>query len=151
MQRFLMRSIPKTGILAGHADAYDFGGALGTYVIERRSGMSNAFERPARPIPPEIAPLVGAVRDAFGATEIWLFGSRARGDFRPDSDWDLVAVLPDDATPEMTDPLSAWRITRQSHVPATLLATKRQDLESIWGLPNTVGFVLSREGVRLVD
>lgn len=24
---------------------------------------------------------------------LWLFGSRARGDFRPDSDWDLLVVL----------------------------------------------------------
>jgi uncharacterized protein len=29
--------------------------------------------------------------------EIWLFGSRARGDARPDSDFDILVVLPDDA------------------------------------------------------
>jgi predicted nucleotidyltransferase len=27
---------------------------------------------------------------------VWLFGSRARGDARPDSDFDLLVVLPDD-------------------------------------------------------
>jgi len=32
--------------------------------------------------------------------EIWLFGSRARGDHRPDSDIDLLVVLPDGLPPE---------------------------------------------------
>ncbi len=32
--------------------------------------------------------------------EVWLFGSRARGDHRPDSDLDLLAVLPDGLEPE---------------------------------------------------
>ena len=27
---------------------------------------------------------------------LWLFGSRARGDYRPDSDWDLLVVLDKD-------------------------------------------------------
>lgn len=113
--------------------------------------MKSPSERPARRIPAEIAPLVSAVREALRPTDIWLFGSRARGDFRPDSDWDLVAVLHNDATDEMTDPLSAWRIAKESRVPATLLATKHEDLERIWGLPNTLGYVLSHEGIRLVD
>ena len=32
--------------------------------------------------------------------EIWLFGSRARGDHRPDSDIDLLVVLPDSLPPD---------------------------------------------------
>ena len=32
---------------------------------------------------------------ALRADAIWLFGSRARGDARPDSDFDLLVVLPD--------------------------------------------------------
>lgn len=27
---------------------------------------------------------------------LWLYGSRARGDFRPDSDWDLLVLIPKD-------------------------------------------------------
>lgn len=34
--------------------------------------------------------------DAEWITEIWLFGSRARGDHRPDSDVDLAFVLRDE-------------------------------------------------------
>lgn len=49
----------------------------------------------------------------YGITELWLFGSAARGDDRPDSDVDLLAKFaPDSATstwdwPAMTDELEA--------------------------------------------
>lgn len=26
-------------------------------------------------------------------SQLWLYGSRARGDFRPDSDWDLIVLV----------------------------------------------------------
>lgn len=32
----------------------------------------------------------------MGAQRVIIFGSRARGDHRPDSDFDLIVVLPDD-------------------------------------------------------
>ncbi|HEX8664109.1 MAG TPA: nucleotidyltransferase domain-containing protein [Beijerinckiaceae bacterium] len=106
--------------------------------------------RPTKPALAELAPLLASVREALHPVEIWLFGSRARGDHRPDSDWDLLAVLPDEAPDALTDPLVAWEISRRAGVPATLLATKRSDLAAIWGLPNTLGYNLSRDGVRLV-
>jgi hypothetical protein len=106
--------------------------------------------RPAIAVPDEIGALVLAVRETLHPSEIWLFGSRARGTAGMDSDWDLLAVLDDDAAAELSDPVLAWRISRESNVPSTLLTTRRSDLEQIWGLPNTLGYDLSREGVRLI-
>src|SRR5687768_4457841 len=40
-----------------------------------------------------IAPLIDRIREQFHPRQIWLFGSRARGDNRDDSDWDLLAVV----------------------------------------------------------
>ncbi|MCF8506930.1 MAG: nucleotidyltransferase domain-containing protein [Caulobacter sp.] len=40
--------------------------------------------------------LVGRMVFVARPRAIWLFGSRARGDARPDSDFDLMAILPDD-------------------------------------------------------
>lgn len=40
--------------------------------------------------------LIGRLVFAAQPHAIWLFGSRARGDARPDSDFDLMAVFPDD-------------------------------------------------------
>jgi hypothetical protein len=113
--------------------------------------MRVEMERPTTTTPPEIAAFVLRIRETMAPTEIWLFGSRARGDFSSDSDWDLLAVLPDTAAAELFDPLTAWWVARTSSVPVTLLATKSSDLFQIWGLPNTLGYDLAREGVRLVD
>ncbi len=43
-------------------------------------------------VPPEL--LEGVIRH-LDPVEVWLFGSRARGDARPDSDWDLYVVVDD--------------------------------------------------------
>lgn len=37
---------------------------------------------------------------------VWLFGSRARGEARPDSDFDLLVVLPDDLPESAYTPVS---------------------------------------------
>lgn len=111
--------------------------------------MASREERPTIATPDEIGALVRRVADTLGTEEIWLFGSRARADNRPDSDWDLLAVLPDDASDELLDPLVTWNIAREHPGPVTLLSTKRGELDSVWGLPNTLGYDLAREGVLL--
>lgn len=89
------------------------------------------------------------VRARLSPLDVWLFGSRARHDHRDDSDWDLLAVLPDDAADDLLDPVVAWEIVGMSGVKSTPLTTRRGDLEEIWGRVNTLGYVLSREGLRL--
>jgi predicted nucleotidyltransferase len=44
--------------------------------------------------------------------ELWLFGSRARGAARPDSDWDFMAIVPDKAPARDLDIASVWRRLR---------------------------------------
>jgi hypothetical protein len=39
-----------------------------------------------------LAAVVARLREALDPREIWLFGSRARGEARPDSDFDLLVV-----------------------------------------------------------
>ncbi len=116
--------------------------------------MSNIIEamrnRPVMEPPADLAPLLLAVRDQIRPVEVWLFGSRARGTCGPDSDWDLLVVVPDDATPDVAEnPTLTWRIARDSGVPSTVLATRQSDLEDIWGQVNTLGYDLAREGIRL--
>ena len=106
--------------------------------------------RPAIGVPDEIGVLVSMLRDVLRPSEIWLFGSRARGTADRDSDWDILAVLDDNAAAELSDPILAWRISRESKVPSTVLTTRHSDLQQIWGLPNTLGYDLAREGVRLI-
>jgi hypothetical protein len=106
-------------------------------------------ERPTISPPPALKKLLEVVEERIGPSEIWLFGSRARGDNRPDSDWDLIAVVRDDADFDVDDPVLPWLIARDSGVPSTLLVTRRSDLDDVWGQVNTLGYDLAREGLRI--
>ncbi len=46
----------------------------------------------------EIRRIVGPVAEEYGMKKVFLFGSRARGDCRPDSDYDFLVVAPEDCT-----------------------------------------------------
>ncbi len=106
-------------------------------------------ERPIIPVPQPIAGLIASADKRLGPLQYWLFGSRARGKHHPDSDWDVLAVLPDEAPDSALDPLVAWEIARESGISSTLLTTRLSDLQSIWGCPNSLGYILATEGVRL--
>src|SRR3989304_2373412 len=49
---------------------------------------------------PQLAEIVRRLVEAYQPERIYLFGSMARGDAGPDSDYDLMVVVPDDAPPE---------------------------------------------------
>ena len=44
-----------------------------------------------------LACIVERLAEAYGPDRIYLFGSKARGNYGPDSDFDLMVVVPDDA------------------------------------------------------
>jgi predicted nucleotidyltransferase len=99
--------------------------------------------------PKEVLPLIDKVQNDLHAEQIWLFGSRARGDNRPDSDWDLVAVIDDDAPERFRCAEAAWKIANTVPIRATLLCTTCVELKALWGVPNTIGYDLAREGILL--
>jgi predicted nucleotidyltransferase len=50
-----------------------------------------------------LAEIVHRLVAAYHPERMYLFGSKARGDAGPDSDYDLLVVVPDDAPPERRD------------------------------------------------
>jgi len=76
-----------------------------------------------------IAPLIERIVMRLAPEEIWLFGSRAEGRARPDSDYDLLAVLSDDAPESALDLMKAWELTCDLGVPADLVPCTRSDFE----------------------
>jgi predicted nucleotidyltransferase len=70
-----------------------------------------------------ITPLVERIAARLAPEEIWLFGSRAEGHARPDSDYDLLAVLSDDAPESALDLMKAWELTCGLGVPAGRVPT----------------------------
>src|ERR1043166_98152 len=64
--------------------------------------------RPTVSVPGPLVPLLRLINARLHPVDVWLFGSRARGDHHSDSDWDLLAVLPDEASESLLDPIVAW-------------------------------------------
>jgi uncharacterized protein len=92
------------------------------------------------------------ITDVFDPIDIWLFGSRARGDNRPDSDWDIVVVV-EDSQEHLTKPLVSWQASsaaRDMGIESTILVTIKSDLAALWGLPNTIGYDLRHEGIKIL-
>lgn len=46
---------------------------------------------------PTLREIVRRLADAYHPLQIYLFGSKARGPAGPDSDYDILVVVPDDA------------------------------------------------------
>ncbi len=61
--------------------------------------------------------------------EVWLFGSRARGDARPDSDWDFLVL-----TPKPVD--RAYKYVFWDHLNDLELATERAISTRVWNREN---------------
>lgn len=67
---------------------------------------------------------------AYEPERIYLFGSAARGDIGPDSDYDLLVVVPDDASPERQRSRLAYERLRGTGVAADVLVWTRSAFES---------------------
>lgn len=97
----------------------------------------------------ELARLVAVVVDGLDPEEIWLFGSRARGDAQRDSDYDLFVVVPDDTPREKIGPASTQEIARKASVAADVLACRRDVFAHERDLIGTLSYTVAREGVIL--
>jgi predicted nucleotidyltransferase len=107
-----------------------------------------------REVCPAIDPVIGdfttQLKQRLGIRlrGLWLFGSRARGDARPDSDYDLL-ILIDSDSPTLRDQvldLQAEMLNRHDALVATLLYTE-DDWQHRQGYPLAKN--IAREAVRL--
>lgn len=76
---------------------------------------------PRRAVYPELSTLLERIEAAYRPTDVLLFGSRARGDFGRDSDWDVLVLLPEHADERLLDPLLSWEVQQGSGVHADVL------------------------------
>jgi predicted nucleotidyltransferase len=98
-----------------------------------------------------IAPLVERIIVRLAPEEIWLFGSRAEGRARPDSDYDLLAVLSDDAPESALDLIKAWELTCGLGVPADLVPCTRSDFEADKDEVGTLARAAYHRGRRIYE
>lgn len=95
---------------------------------------------------PLLAEIVRRLVAAYGPERIYLFGSHARGEAGPDSDYDLFVVVPDSAPAELRDTRLAYRALRGTGIATDVVVATRDYfdwmLEAAASLPATV----QREG-----
>jgi predicted nucleotidyltransferase len=91
-------------------------------------------------------PLITRIVETMRPEQIWLFGSRARGGARPNSDWDLLVVLPDDATDDELDLMNAWLAVRDLRIPADVVPVRRSEFEQARGDAGTLVRTVVGEG-----
>jgi len=99
---------------------------------------------------PVIVDCASQLKQALGERlrELWLFGSRARGEARPDSDYDLLVLLDRDA-PELRErvlDVQVDMLDRHDALVTTLLHAE-EDWRQQQGYPLAIN--IAREAVRL--
>jgi predicted nucleotidyltransferase len=102
------------------------------------------------PDDPRLAEAVRRLAGAYEPEAIYLFGSRARGDAREWSDWDLMLVVPDDAPRERRMAEAAYAQLRGLSLPAEIHVYRRSTFERQKHLFGSLPAEVAREGVRLV-
>ena len=82
--------------------------------------------------------LVDRVVERMRPEAVWLIGSRAEHRARPDSDYDLLVVMPDGTPVADLDPVKAWEVARGLEVPADIVPCTRTEFEEEKGEIDTL-------------
>ena len=94
-----------------------------------------------------IEALVNLIVARCAPVSVWLFGSRARGDAREDSDWDLLVVLPDETVEdEVYASLSPWHLRRLTRTNADVVYCNESEFAEGANIPNTLAYEAVRSG-----
>jgi len=95
-------------------------------------------------VPPGV---IERIVEVLAPEEVWLFGSRARQTHGPDSDWDLLAVLPDAAPDRHLDLAAVWSDLRElRRMRVEVIPIRRRDFEEERHTPGELAEAVAREG-----
>ena len=98
---------------------------------------------------PVLGEVVRRLVEAYTPERIYLFGSVARGEAGPDSDYDLMVIVPDDAPPERQRSRLAYRALRGTGTAADVVVWPRSSFERRARVPASLPATVSREGMLL--
>lgn len=82
---------------------------------------ANAVDQELVERDPVLAEILRRIVEAYRPDRVYLFGSKARGEAGPDSDYDLLLVVPDDAAAERTRSRLAYQVLRGTGVAVDVL------------------------------
>jgi hypothetical protein len=87
---------------------------------------------PIKPTPPDspaLSELLRRLVAAYDPERVYLFGSVARGEAGPDSDYDLMIIVADDAAPEKRQSRLAYQAMRGTGTAADVLVWPKSCFE----------------------
>jgi len=93
-----------------------------------------------------LAEVVRRLAEAYRPERIYLFGSKARGRAGPDSDYDLLLVVPDDAPPERRESRLAYEVLWGTGAAADVLVCTRSWFDARLHLKASLPSTVVREG-----
>jgi predicted nucleotidyltransferase len=100
---------------------------------------------------PALKQMTDRLAEAYRPERIYLFGSVARGDAGPDSDYDLLVVVPDDSAPELLKSRAGYRASRDLAVPRDVLVVKSSEFARQLRLRASLASTVVREGRMLYE
>lgn len=98
---------------------------------------------------PVLAEILRRLVEAYQPERVYLFGSKARGDEGPDSDYDLMVVVPDSAPPERRRSRLAYQVLWGSGTAADVLVSTRESFDSRLDVKASLPATIVREGKLL--
>jgi predicted nucleotidyltransferase len=98
---------------------------------------------------PVLTEVVRRLVEAYQPERIYLFGSAARGDAGPDSDFDLLVIVPDESSPERRRSRCAYEVLWGTGVAADVLVWTTTQFDSRVHLAASLPATVIREGKLL--
>jgi predicted nucleotidyltransferase len=108
----------------------------------RKSAVSNAVVIDEPPLAEAVRRLVEALRPE----RIYLYGSRARGDWHADSDYDLMVVVPSSDLPPHHRAQLAYRALQGVGIPKDILVWTREEFDRYLPVAASPAARVAREG-----
>lgn len=98
---------------------------------------------------PALEDIVRRLVKAYSPVQIYLFGSVARGEGNPDSDYDVMVIVPDDTPPERTRSRLAYEALRGTGIAVDVLVWTRSRFLRRARVVASLPAAVLREGVLL--
>ena len=98
---------------------------------------------------PRLAEVVRKLVEAYRPERVYLFGSVARGEVEPDSDYDLLVVVPDDAPSDRKDSKLAYQVLWGTGAAADVIVWEKSRFERRARVVSSLPGMVLREGKLL--
>jgi predicted nucleotidyltransferase len=98
---------------------------------------------------PVLAEVVRRLQELYHPEQIYLFGSTARGESGPDSDYDLMVIVADSTPIALRDSGRAYKAIWRLGVATDVLVWTRSDFEERLELKASLPSTIAREGKLL--